>query len=447
VSEELLERERTLRKEINYWSWQLWQQAAQPAGAARETLAASSLSRLLAEHDQAEADIRRADQRYSSVLRPETLPLDVVQREVIDADTVLVSFHLGRDRSFVWAVTRDAVRLEVLPARAEIERRVRRYLALVNTGAAVGVAPEEIETAGLAVTNAVLQPFTEVLRRRRVMIVADGILHFVPFAALPRGGGGPFLQANDTVVLPSATVLALLRRELAGRPPAPRMLAVIADPVFEGNDPRVQAPRASGVRGRRAAGRFTRLPYSRDEADRILELTPPALSMKALDFQASRALATSPAIGEYRFLHLATHAVQDDQRPALSGIVFSRVDAKGAAQDGFLRLHDVYNLDLRADLVVLSACETGTGRQLGGEGVASLARGLFHAGAARVVSTLWEVDDEATSHLMQLFYKQLLSASAPAPSSALRLAQAAMRKHPRWSHPYYWAGFVLQGEW
>jgi len=442
----LAERERALRKEINYWSWQQWQQAAQPAGTAREALAASNLARLFAEHDQAEADIRRSDRRYSSVLRPETLPLDVIQREVIDADTVLLSFHLGRERSFVWAVTRDAVRVEVLPARAEIERRARRYLALVTTGAAVGTAPLETESAGLAVTRAVLQPVADVLGRRRVMIVADGILHLVPFAALPRAGGSPLLQASDTVVLPSATVLALLRRELAGRPPAPRILAVIADPVFEGNDPRVQAARTSGVRGA-AAGRFLRLPYSRDEANRILELVPPALSLKALDFQASRALATSPTIGEYRFVHLATHAVQNDQRPALSGIVFSMVDAKGVAQDGFLRLHDVYNLELRADLVVLSACETGTGKQLGGEGVASLARGLFHAGAARVVSTLWEVDDEATSHLMQLFYKQLLSLSAPSPSSALRLAQAAMRKHPRWRHPYYWAGFVLQGEW
>lgn len=443
----LIERERALRKEINYWSWQQWQQAAQPAGAAREALAATNLSRLLAEHDEAEADIRRSDQRYSSILRPETLPLEVLQREVVDPGSILVSFHLGRDRSFVWAVTHESVRLEVLPARAEIERRARAYLDLVTTGAAArAAAPQAEGAAALALTRAVLQPIAGLLGRRRVMIVADGILHLVPFAALPRdASGGPLLRANDTVVLPSATMAALLRREVAGRTQAPRLLAVIADPVFEGADPRVQM--ASGVRARAANGRFTRLPFSRDEADRILELVPPSQSMKALDFQATRSLATSSAIGQYRFLHLATHAVQDSERPSLSGIVFSMVDAKGRAQDGFLRLHDVYNLQLRADLVVLSACETGTGRQLGGDGLASLARGLFHAGAARVVSTLWEVDDEATSHLMRLFYEQLLSPASPSPSAALRVAQAAMRQHPRWGHPYYWAGFVLQGEW
>lgn len=441
----LAERERALRKEINYWSWQQWQLAAQPAGAARESLATANLSRLLAEHDQAVADIRRSDQRYAAILQPETLPLDVIQREAIDANTVLVTFHLGRERSFVWAVTRDAVRLAVLPARAEIERQARRYLASVNTGTAVAAAPEGA-TAGPALANALLQPIASVIGRRRVMIVADGILNLVPFAALPRGDGRtPWLQANDAVILPSATMLALLRRELAGRPQAPGLLAVIADPVFEGTDPRV-GPKVARVRSG-TAKRFTRLPYSRDEADRILALAPAARNLKALDFQASRALATSAAIGQYRFIHLATHAVQDEERPALSGIVFSMVDPNGAAQDGFLRLHDVYNLDLHADLVVLSACETGTGKQLGGEGVASLARGLFHAGAARVISTLWEVDDEATSELMQLFYKQLLAAPAPSPSNALRQAQAAMRRHSRWSHPYYWAGFVLQGEW
>lgn len=447
VPPDLIAREKSLRAEINYWSWQLWQRASRPAGAARDAEVTLTLSRLVVDHDQAEADIRRSDPRYAAILHPEQVPLKALQEEAIDQDAVLLMFHLGAERSFVWAVTPEALRLEVLPGRAEVERLVHRYLDLVRRRDAVA-RPGAERDAATALAGVVLQPIADVIGRRRVLIAADGVLHYVPFAALPRRvGGQPLSQSNDTLVVPSVTMLALLRRELAGRTPAPGRLAVIADPVYSASDPRVRTPLPSQLNRGTPDRQFARLPHSRDEADRIAAMVAPSLSLKALDFQSTRALATSNAMGQYRFVHLATHAVQDERRPSLSGIVLSMVDATGVAQDGFLRLHDVYNLKLRADLVVLSACDTAIGPERRGDGIASLARGLFHAGAARVISTLWQVDDEATAHFMGLLYQQLLSPSAPSPSTALRLAQAGMRDHPRWSHPYFWAGFVLQGEW
>jgi CHAT domain-containing protein len=132
--------------------------------------------------------------------------------------------------------------------------------------------------------------------------------------------------------------------------------------------------------------------------------------------------------------------------PELSGLVFSLVDPQGRPQEGFLRLHEIYGLRLETELVTLSACRTAFGRELRGEGLAGLSQGFLAAGASRVLASLWDVDDRATAELMTRFYTALLVEQRPA-ADALRQAQAALRRDPRWRSPYYWAGFVLQGDW
>ncbi len=168
--------------------------------------------------------------------------------------------------------------------------------------------------------------------------------------------------------------------------------------------------------------------------------------MMAVDFKASRATATSSALSHYRIVHFATHGVVDFEHPDLSGVVLSMVDEKGEPQDGYLRLHDIYNLNLPADMVVLSACQTGVGKQIKGEGLIALTRGFMYAGAFRVVASLWKVDDEATAELMAEFYKQMFTDGLK-PAAALHAAQLNLSHQKRWRSPYYWAGFVLQGEW
>jgi CHAT domain-containing protein len=167
---------------------------------------------------------------------------------------------------------------------------------------------------------------------------------------------------------------------------------------------------------------------------------------KALGFEASRETALSADLARYRIVHFAAHGLLDTRRAELSGMVLSLVDEDGRPKDGFLRFHDVYNMNLAADLVVLSGCQTGLGKDLQGEGLVGLTRGFMYAGARRVVASLWQVDDESTAELMSRFYRGMLKEGRPAPA-ALRQAQLELSRHPRWSAPFYWAGFVLQGEW
>jgi CHAT domain-containing protein len=297
----------------------------------------------------------------------------------------------------------------------------------------------------------------------------------------------PLMVQHEIVSLPSVSVLAVLRKELRERTPAARQLAVFADPVFNKDDSRVRAgkrarksswsntgksvsshhaftgPERAGPVSNSGPGTETersinepglnedgtvigRLPFSRDEAKSILALVPARSRMKALDFQANLSNALDPQLSEYRIVHFATHGLLNSEHPELSGILLSLVDEAGRPQEGFLQLHEIYNLNLPADLVVLSACQTGLGKEIKGEGLVGLTRGFMYAGAARVAASLWKVDDVATAELMRDFYRGMLG-DGLRPASALRAAQVNMWRQKRWRSPYYWAAFVLQGEW
>jgi len=284
----------------------------------------------------------------------------------------------------------------------------------------------------------------------------------------PRTAAAPLIVEHEIVSLPSASTLAVLRRETAGRKRATKAVAVLADPVFASDDTRVEnglghRATTSGAQGTEPSRdversgnelgvtgadlRFPRLLGTRREAEAVLALVPEGERKRALDFEASRATATSAELGQYRSVLFATHALLNNSHPELSGIVLSLVDEQGQAQDGFLRLHEIYNLKLSADLVVLSACQTGLGKEIKGEGLVGLTRGFMYAGAPRVVASLRKVDDKATSELMKLFYQGMLGGKRLRPAEALRAAQIAMWKQKQWRAPYYWAAFVLQGEW
>jgi CHAT domain-containing protein len=290
----------------------------------------------------------------------------------------------------------------------------------------------------------------------------------VPFAMLPLPGSGePLLSAHEIVVLPSASALAVLRSEIAGRKPAPKLLAVFADPVFDAADPRAGGagatsgtaagpPPASSARmlehlagpgdGTAAVLKIPRLPFTAQEADQILRIGRDASNLRAVGFQASRAAATGGQLSQYRYLHFATHGYLDLERPSLSALLLSQIDEKLQPQDGFLRVTDIYNSRLSAELVVLSACQTGLGKEVRGEGLMGLTRAFLYAGAPRVVVSLWNVNDRATADLMTVLYRGILR-EGKSPAAALRAAQLELRKQKRWESPYYWAAFVQHGEW
>ena len=192
---------------------------------------------------------------------------------------------------------------------------------------------------------------------------------------------------------------------------------------------------------------ISRLPFSRQEAKAILAYASPEKCFSALDFQANWETATNPDLGNYRIIHFATHGILNSQHSQLSGIILSLVDEQGNPINGFMRLFDIYNSNVSADLVVLSACQTALGKDVKGEGLIGLTRGFMYAGAPRVVASLWKVDDEATAELMKRFYQHMLGEDQlPAPE-ALRKAQISIMNEKRWQSPYDWAGFILQGDW
>ena len=189
-----------------------------------------------------------------------------------------------------------------------------------------------------------------------------------------------------------------------------------------------------------------RLRYTATEADRIKALVPTSELLDEVGFEANRENAISPGLGQYRYIHFATHGWLDSQHPERSALVLSLLNAQGKAENGLLRAGDIYNLKLPAQLVTLSACQTGLGRQVQGEGLVGLTRAFLYAGAARVAVSSWSVNDEETAELMGAFYKGMLHEQL-SPAAALRTAQLQIFGQKRWQSPYYWAAFTIHGEW
>jgi CHAT domain-containing protein len=428
--------------------------------------------------------------------------LEEIQKQILDPETLLLEYSLGEDRSFLWAVTSNSFHTYELPARAKLESAARLAYAQMSASQASG---QGMQGAALELSRTLLGPVAADLGKKRLVVVAEGALQYIPFAALPTpasatpanspaGPGVPLVADHEIVSLPSASTVALLRRETEGRTPAVKLAVVLADPVFSKDDPRVgqtgggevsknpnQKASAAETSGRAADSAssaasnsvsssasnsddieraelsersakesglpgFDRLRASRREAETIVELAGKNNAVEELDFDSSRETATSDALGQYRIIHIATHGLLNSRNPELSGLVFSLVDRQGKPQNGFLEAQDIYNLKLGADLVVLSACQTALGKEIRGEGLVGLTRAFMYAGVPRVVASLWKVPDQATTELMQKFYRGILQQGLQ-PAAALRAAQFAMWKEPRRSAPYYWAGFTLQGDW
>lgn len=509
VDAKLLERERSLNERITAKLDNLTKLLSAKHSAAQQTTAEKEIAALTDEYRQTQADIRQQSPRYAALVEPQPSSAPDIQKNLLDADTMLLEYALGDNRSYLWAVTTTSVASFALPPREQIETAVRRVYDLLTarqrsggaTEQRVSVAAQEAKykEEAAALSKLLLGPVAAQLGTKRLLIVAPGGLQYLPFAALadpvvaarlPEAEGKtvapltqgmttadyqPLMLNHEIVTLPSASVLAVLRREVEGRKPNPKAVAVFADPVFGDDDPRVQdrmrgaaaksdrgqrhrqaqaatpAKTSDAGRGLRNAmrgdlGSLPRLPFSRQEAEAIFAIAADTTDLKALDFRANRAMATSNELSEYRIVHFATHGLLNSERPEWSGLVLSQVDEAGRRQNGFLRLYEIYNLKLPAELVVLSACQTALGKDIRGEGLVGLTRGFMYAGAPRVVASLWQVDDLATAELMGKFYQGMLK-DGLRPAAALRAAQLAMFKTKRRQAPYFWAAFVLQGEW
>jgi CHAT domain-containing protein/Tfp pilus assembly protein PilF len=460
VEPELRERERALRLRLRAKANRRIELLSGSPSQTQKDEAERDLQELLAELDAVESEIRRRSPRYAALTQPSPLGADGI-RALLDPGTLLLQYALGEDRSFLWAVTPESVKAFELPPRSAIEEAARRVYEDLRTLSAGAAGAEELSRRR-DLARLLLGPVAASLGERRLVLVTDGALQYLPFAALPEPGATTgaerlLIERHEILDLPSASVLAIQRREGANRTPAPRAVAVLADPVFDAGDPRVRIADAAEPPAM-AAGRepersataappsLPRLPGSRREAEVIAGLLPADQVLVTLDFDARRATLLAADLTPYRIVHFATHGVIDDTTPELSGLVLSRVDGAGRPLEGFLSLGEIYNLELRAELVVLSGCETALGREIRGEGLVGLTQGFFHAGAERVAASLWRVQDRATAELMERFYRAMLR-DGLSPAAALRSAQLSLLRERRWRDPYHWAPFVLQGDW
>ncbi|HEX7335490.1 MAG TPA: CHAT domain-containing protein [Pyrinomonadaceae bacterium] len=474
VDSDLLARERSLQQMLNaeaYRQMRLFggQHTEDKAGAVRRKIE-GLLTQLLA----IEAELKARSPRYAALTQPAPLDLKQIQTSVTDNETLLLEYSLGEDRSYLWAVTANSFSSYELPPRSVIEAAARRCYELLTARnqyvkfetaeekrERVQKADAEYPNAAAALSQILLGPVAAQLGRKRLLVVPDGALEYLPFAALtvPMSNARTFVPLvvhHEVTSIPSASTLAVLRQELQGRAPAEKVVAVFADPVFDKTDERV-----TGVSSRNAGGHhgaatesakssdevpLSRLPYTRQEAEAILALAPATGRKAALGFEADRAAAMSEDLSKFRIIHFATHSFLDSTHPELSSIALSMLDRQGRSQNGYLRSHEVFNLKLGAELVVLSGCRTGLGKEVKGEGLYGMTRGFMYAGSKRVLVSLWDVQDQATARLMTDFYRALLGPKRPHTAAALRAAQIAIWREGRWQAPYYWAGFVLQGE-
>ncbi len=427
----------------------------------RQKTAEAELNKKLGEYGVLQEKSRRQNPQFSAINQPYNFSVADAQK-LLDDETALLEFALGEKQSYVWVIRKNSFKLAKLPSKNVLSQTAREfYLALTDREAKNDRA---IIEKSQALSREILSPVAEEIQNaKQIVVIADGALQLIPFSALTLAPDAVYepLAANFEIVnAPSFSSLVFLHgNKLNRQKSSDKLLAVFADPIFHDDDERfalnkpknpkpepknisdnlTQALRDFGLE------RLARLPFSGIEAREIGKFAPEQTFL-ALGADASRQTFLRGDFNSYRILHFATHGFLNQQNPELSGLVLSLYDGEGNAQNGFLRVIDLYSMRVNSDLVVLSACQTALGKEIDGEGIVGLTRGFMYAGASGIVSSLWKVEDAATAELMKRFYRAMLRENQT-PSAALRTAQNEMRRIPRFRNPRHWSGFTLNGEW
>ncbi len=392
-----------------------------------------------AQFAEVEAEINRRFYAPETVALPTLKSVEI--KNYLDEKTVLLEYALGDEASFLWFVSKDEISSYKLPSGKEIEQTARKVYECLSQPLKQSnevACRQEAEK----LSENLLKPIAQKIKGKRLAIVKQGFLHYIPFAALPNPTDSKYLiETNEILTLTSASFLKFMREAKPQTVPS-KTLAVFADPVYSSDDARLSVK----PKIKTADNNFSRLFASRFEAERIGAFVPfDKLSVK-MDFNAARGNFFNSDLNNYRILHFAAHALIDDRQPELSSIALSFYDRKGNEISGFLRPNDILRLNLNADLVVLSACQSGLGKQVKGEGIISLGQSFFSAGARRLIVSSWDVDDKVTAELMTRFYRKHLAEKKNI-SVALRESQLEILQNKRWQSPFYWAAFTLEGDW
>ena len=482
---DLLAQERKLRGLLRARIQYTWTLQLSNADASEIDEVAAEVSKLNVEYETVQSQLREQNPHLTSLARFTPLNLKQIQRELHDGKTLLLQYALGKERSYLWAVTSNSFASYELPPGETIESAAREVYKLITARQrSEGNANRDYQTEVITsddllreksknLSQMLFEPVAEQLGNKILLLVPDGALRYVPFDALPvplaKNASPPpesvaltLLDTNEIVEAASMSTLVAIRNARTTSPSSRKVVAVLADPVFSRNDDRVQHVDGYSAKvqdqmnqssqelitrslDEDLRGGFARLVHASQEADAISAAAPYGTSFVAKGFDASRETAMSPAIGEYQILHFATHGVLDSKHPERSGIVLTMVDRNGGEKNGLMPLYDIYSLQLSSEVTVLSACQTALGKDVKGEGFVGLTHSFISAGSKSVIASLWKVDDRATAALMTELYQSMLK-KGMTPAAALRAAKLEIKRRQQWSAPYYWAGFVLQGD-
>jgi CHAT domain-containing protein len=457
VDPDLAERERSLRQAIRAKGENIISLLATNYTTEQLVATEKSLTGLREQHRKLTQELQKQNPRYDQIDKTAYSVQQLQQLIVEDNDTMLLEYFLGKNAGYAWAITRTDARVYELRKADEITDAVRVVYNLLEQKPN-NETEQHLNKASSELAQMILAPLADRSGVKRVIVVADGALNYIPFQLLPAPGNQTPLVANYEIVnAPSASILAQLRQENQQRRASKSILAAFGDPAFRSNYAQFKNSAASANAVASASERgvdvdadsldpdkIQPLVYSKFELANLSEIAG-AGAFVATGFKASRAVLETTDFSKYAILHFATHGLLDPQNPQKSGFFLSTVDEDEHDQNGFITMEDVYNLRVPVALVVLSACRTGLGKDVRGEGLIGLTRGFMHAGASSVVASLWKVDDEATAELMKYFYTNMLKKGLR-PAAALREAQNTLRQNPQWRSPHFWAGFTLQGE-
>jgi CHAT domain-containing protein/tetratricopeptide (TPR) repeat protein len=489
VSPDLLNRERELQGLLRAQAQYLMELSVRGRDYREMAEVTAEVDRLRSEYLELQSHLTEQSHRRFALVDPASLRLDQIQKELRNEDTVLLEFALGEVRSYLWVVTHESFRGYELPAGKTLQTESSEVYKLLTArqdlqklkGDGYTAKVEAADTLYLekaaSLSQMLLGQITEqLIKSKRLVVVTEGPLQYISFEALPiptemldrldlpDKDRALLIATHEIVRLPSISTLIAIRSTARRTPSANSIVAVFADPVFSIDDERVNKraslPEATAnvdsetSLSESAPPAFNafmdnsgpvRLSHTSDEANAILATAQMGTALVAKGFDASRETAMSSQIGQFQIVHFATHSFLNNERPELSGLVLTMVDPNGTKKNGLMLLPDIYSLDLSAELTVLSACETALGKDLSGEGLVGFTHSFLSAGSKSIVASLWKVDDRPTALLMSDFYQSMLQNGMP-PAAALRAAKLKLMQEKRWRTPYFWAGFVFQGE-
>jgi CHAT domain-containing protein/tetratricopeptide (TPR) repeat protein len=392
------------------------------------------------ESDRLKREIRTTSPAYANLKYPEVITYDEARNSLVDKSTTFFAYSLGKDRSFVFALSGGGLKVFVAPARKTLQQQVAEYRKVIsdkdNQDFSLGhVLFKELVLPGLDKST------------KKIVFVPDDILNLLPFETLVSEAGTTrwLVQDHPVSYVPSLSSLRELnRRRSASRIRPHKDLLAFGDPFYGANEENRQNASTDIFQDfySNSSINFFRLKFSGLEIQKIAAAFKPSRTDVFRRQEATEDRLKAEPLTNYRIIHFATHGLIDDKKPARSSIILALDQDPG--EDGFLQMREVFNLRMNADLVTLSACQTGLGQFIRGEGIEGLSRAFFYAGASSVLMSLWAVNDEATYQLMERFYGYLRESETP--MNALRRAKLEMIGSGVLSHPYYWAGFIVNGK-